>query len=136
MHIHNLLSFPIPLTCVPTFHSVSHTRFLICSQELDAVARDWTKPPPEAIFTLRVPVEFASLQASVQISVSSVFHALIAIQRLVTGPYVYLTGEDSFQIAIMGVQGLRVEIVSDAAPPPEDEPPYVSFSLRIHATRC
>ncbi len=33
-----------------------------------------------------------------------------------------LTGEDSFQIAIMGVQGLRVEIVSDAPPPP-DEPP-------------
>jgi hypothetical protein len=33
-----------------------------------------------------------------------------------------LTGEDSYQIALMGVQGLRVEIVSDAPPPP-DEPP-------------
>jgi hypothetical protein len=36
------------------------------SQELDAVARDWTKPPPDAIFTLRVPVEFASFQAAVR----------------------------------------------------------------------
>jgi hypothetical protein len=33
-----------------------------------------------------------------------------------------LTGEDSYQIATMGVPGLRVEIVSDAPPPP-DEPP-------------
>jgi len=33
-----------------------------------------------------------------------------------------LTSEDSYQIATMGVPGLRVEIVSDAPPPP-DEPP-------------
>ncbi|KAG9318692.1 hypothetical protein JVU11DRAFT_787 [Chiua virens] len=65
------------------------------------------KPPPDAIFSLRVPTEFASLHAS----------------RLVSGPYIYLTGEDSYQIAIMGVQGLRVEIVSDAPPPPEEPPP-------------
>ncbi|KAH7889215.1 hypothetical protein F5I97DRAFT_1827122 [Phlebopus sp. FC_14] len=75
--------------------------------ELEAVARDWTKPPPDAIFSLRVPTEFASLHAS----------------RLVSGPYIYLTGEDSYQIAIMGVQGLRVEIVSDAPPPPDEPPP-------------
>ncbi|TFK76393.1 hypothetical protein BDN72DRAFT_755477 [Pluteus cervinus] len=75
--------------------------------ELEAVARDWSKPPPDAIFGLRVPVEFASLHAA----------------RLVAGPYIYLTGEDSFQIAIMGVQGLRVEIVSDAPPPPDEPPP-------------
>ncbi|KAH7921731.1 hypothetical protein BV22DRAFT_1107020 [Leucogyrophana mollusca] len=75
--------------------------------ELEAVARDWTKPPPDAIFSLRVPVEFASLSAS----------------RLVSGPYIYLTGEDSYQIAIYGVQGLRVEIVSDAPPPPDEPPP-------------
>lgn len=75
--------------------------------ELDAVARDWTKPPPEAVFSLRVPVEYASLHAA----------------RLVAGPYIYLTGEDSYQIAVMGVQGLRVEIVSDAPPPPDDPPP-------------
>ncbi|KAG2158181.1 uncharacterized protein EDB93DRAFT_1077407 [Suillus bovinus] len=75
--------------------------------ELEAVARDWTKPPPDAVFGLRVPVEFASLHAS----------------RLVSGPYIYLTGEDSYQIAIMGVQGLRVEIVSDAPPPPDEPPP-------------
>lgn len=75
--------------------------------ELEAVARDWAKPPPDAVFCLRVPTEFASLHAS----------------RLVSGPYIYLTGEDSYQIAIMGVQGLRVEIVSDAPPPPDDPPP-------------
>lgn len=33
-----------------------------------------------------------------------------------------LTSEDSYQIAILGVQGSRVEIYSDAPPPP-DEPP-------------
>ncbi|KAG2157169.1 hypothetical protein DEU56DRAFT_921120 [Suillus clintonianus] len=66
--------------------------------ELEAVARDWTKPPPDAMFGLRVPVEYASLHAS-------------------------LTGEDSYQIAVMGVQGLRVEIVSDAPPPPDEPPP-------------
>ncbi|KAF9246303.1 hypothetical protein BU15DRAFT_85076 [Melanogaster broomeanus] len=75
--------------------------------ELEAVARDWTKPPPDAVFSLRVPTEFASLQAS----------------RLISGPYIYLTGEDSYQIAIMGVQGIRVEIVSDAPPPPDEPPP-------------
>ncbi|KAH7918069.1 hypothetical protein BV22DRAFT_918406 [Leucogyrophana mollusca] len=62
--------------------------------ELEAVARDWTDLPPDAIFSLRVPVEFASSGAS----------------RLVSGPYIYLTGEDSYQIAIHGVQSLRVEI--------------------------
>jgi hypothetical protein len=75
--------------------------------ELDAVARDWTKPPPDAVFSLRVPVEYASLQAA----------------RLVSGPYIYLTGEDSYQIAVMGVPGLRVEVVSDAPPPPDEPPP-------------
>lgn len=34
-----------------------------------------------------------------------------------------LAGEDSYQIATMGVQGLRVEIVGDGPPPAEDEPP-------------
>jgi hypothetical protein len=75
--------------------------------ELEAIARDWTRPPPEASFSLRVPVEFASLHAA----------------RLVAGPYIYLTGEDSFQIAVMGVQGLRVEIGTDAPPPPDEPPP-------------
>jgi hypothetical protein len=31
-----------------------------------------------------------------------------------------LTGEDSYQIAVAGVQGTRVEIVSDAPPPAEE----------------
>ncbi|KAF8654201.1 hypothetical protein AX16_003728 [Volvariella volvacea WC 439] len=75
--------------------------------ELDALARDWTKPPPDAMFGLRVPVEYASLHAA----------------RLVSGPYIYLTSEDSYQIAIMGVQGLRVEVVSDVPPPPDEPPP-------------
>ena len=54
------------------------------------------------------------------------------------GPYIYvchshiililyltcqqLTGEDSYQIAVAGVQGTRVEIVSDAPPPPAEPP--------------
>lgn len=75
--------------------------------DLDALARDWIKPPPDALFTLRVPVEFASLHAA----------------RLVSGRYIYLTGEDSYLIAIMGVQGLRVEIVSDGPPLPDEPPP-------------
>ncbi|KAJ6496694.1 hypothetical protein C8R47DRAFT_1263971 [Mycena vitilis] len=85
--------------------------------ELEAVARDWTKPPPDAVFSLRVPVEYASLQAAVS-NINSK-----PIQRLVAGPYIYLTGEDSYQIAVMGVPGLRVEIVSDAPPPPDEPPP-------------
>ncbi|KAJ8078832.1 hypothetical protein PM082_013115 [Marasmius tenuissimus] len=74
--------------------------------ELDEAARNWARPPPDAAFTLRVPVEYASIHAA----------------RLVAGPYIYLTSEDSYQIAAMGAQGLRVEICSDAPPPP-DEPP-------------
>ncbi|OCH94944.1 hypothetical protein OBBRIDRAFT_746359 [Obba rivulosa] len=74
--------------------------------ELESLARDWIKPPPDAMFTLRVPTEYVSYQAA----------------RFITGDFIYLTSEDSYQIATMGVQGLRVEIVSDG-PPPEDEPP-------------
>jgi hypothetical protein len=33
-----------------------------------------------------------------------------------------LTGEDSYQIATMGTQGIRIEIVSDGPPPPPDVP--------------
>ena len=69
-----------------------------------------------------------------------------------SGPYIYvrkclislenirltfsqLTSEDSYQIATMGVQGLRVEIVSDG-PPPEEEPecvvsPVCGFHIRV-----
>jgi len=28
-------------------------------------AQEWTKPPPDAIFNLRVPIEYASIQAAV-----------------------------------------------------------------------
>ncbi|KAI0065379.1 hypothetical protein BV25DRAFT_1821776 [Artomyces pyxidatus] len=75
--------------------------------ELDVLARDWTKPPPDAAFSLRVPIDYVHIQTA----------------RLVSGDYVYLTGEDSYQIATMGVPGLRVEIVSDAPPPPDEPPP-------------
>ncbi|KAH9001135.1 hypothetical protein EDB92DRAFT_1824976 [Lactarius akahatsu] len=75
--------------------------------ELDALARDWAKPPPDALFSLRVPIDYVHIQTA----------------RLVSGDYVYLTGEDSYQIATMGVPGLRVEIVSDAPPPPDEPPP-------------
>jgi len=75
--------------------------------DLEAVARDWVKPPPDANFQLRIPVEFASFQAS----------------RFITGPYIWINSEDSYQIAILGVQGSRIEISSDAPPPPDEPPP-------------
>ncbi|THH08658.1 hypothetical protein EW146_g8924 [Bondarzewia mesenterica] len=83
--------------------------------ELDALARDWIKPPPEALFGLRVPIDYVHIQTA----------------RLVSGDYVYLTGEDSYQIATMGVPGIRVEIVSDGPPPP-DEPPYAASVIIPH----
>ncbi|KAH7918068.1 hypothetical protein BV22DRAFT_918457 [Leucogyrophana mollusca] len=85
--------------------------------ELMTVARDWTKPPPDAIFSLRVPIEFASSSTT----------------RLVFGPYVYLTGEDSYQIATHGLQDLWVEIVSDAPPPPDEPPPRVQVRDRARS---
>ncbi|EJF65896.1 hypothetical protein BD309DRAFT_1013767 [Dichomitus squalens] len=75
--------------------------------ELEGLAREWIKPPPDMPLHLRVPIEYASLHAA----------------RLVSGPYIYLTSEDSYQIAIAGVQGLRVEIVCDSPPPPDEPPP-------------
>ncbi|KAI0831348.1 hypothetical protein BC628DRAFT_1407834 [Trametes gibbosa] len=75
--------------------------------ELESLARDWIKPPPDIPISLRVPIEYASLPAA----------------RLVAGPHIYLTSEDSYQIAIMGVQGLRVEVVCDSPPPPDEPPP-------------
>jgi hypothetical protein len=35
------------------------------------VAQDWTKPPPDAVFNLRIPVDFASIQAAVSSAYSS-----------------------------------------------------------------
>lgn len=52
------------------------------------------------------------------------------------GPTMQLTGEDSYQIAIMGVQGIRVEIVSDAPPPPDEPPCVLSLSPRLVADAC
>ena len=44
--------------------------FMPCSmQELDALARDWIKHPPEMPLHLRVPIEFASLHATVCVPV-------------------------------------------------------------------
>lgn len=94
---------------------------------------------------MRVPVEYASLHAAV-------WDTLFATSRILTPPSAWcrghtstsvkirlssgmfglhvlqLTSEDSYQIATMGVQGLRVEIVSDG-PPPEEEPEYVISRL-------
>ena len=44
---------------------VGTQNFLLFLQEAEELARDWVKPPPDASFHLRVPVEYASLQASV-----------------------------------------------------------------------
>jgi hypothetical protein len=75
------------------FHQAQHIHGqLTPSQELESLARDWTKPPPDAVFSLRVPVEYASLHAAVS---SSRFVPIIAyinnyIKRLVAGPYIYV----------------------------------------------
>jgi len=74
--------------------------------DLEAVAKDWAKPAPGAPFSLRIPVQYASLQAS----------------RFIHGEYVYLHDEESYQIAIVGVHGLYVEVLSET-PPPDDPPP-------------
>ena len=37
---------------------------VMISQEAEALAREWINPPPGATFLLRVPVEYASVQAS------------------------------------------------------------------------
>jgi hypothetical protein len=44
---------------------VGTQNFRLFFQEAEAIAREWVKPPPDASFHLRVPVEYASLQASV-----------------------------------------------------------------------
>lgn len=105
------------------------------------MARDWTKPPPDALFTMRVPVEYASLHAAVCEPLVATFWILILhsvwclghtsmFVNILFAPRIsvlrlsQLTSEDSYQIATMGVQGLRVEIVSDG-PPPEEEPECV-----------
>lgn len=45
------------------------------AQDLEVLARDWVKPPPDAHFSLRVPVEYASFQAA----------------RYVNGPYIWVS---------------------------------------------
>ena len=101
------------------------------------------KLPPEAVFNLRVPLEYASLYVAV--SLQRDFHtisvAYMCLKRLVAGPYIYVgsgsylspdgslnmysqvTGEDSYQVASAGVSRLRVEIFSVAPLAPPDEPP-------------
>ncbi|KIJ44040.1 hypothetical protein M422DRAFT_30591 [Sphaerobolus stellatus SS14] len=74
--------------------------------DLEAVARSWAQPAPNAPFALRVPVQYASPQAS----------------RFIHGDYIYIHDDESYHIATMGVHGLYVEVCSDT-PPPEDPPP-------------
>ncbi|KIY43428.1 hypothetical protein FISHEDRAFT_67910 [Fistulina hepatica ATCC 64428] len=79
--------------------------------ELEAVARNWVKPPPDALFYLRTPSDNISFSA----------------QALITGPYVFiaiqLDSEDTFQIISHNVPALRVEICGDGPPPVEEPPP-------------
>lgn len=86
-----------------------------------AVAREWVKPPPGASFHLRVPVEYASIQAT----------------RLLQGPYLYIDTDDTYVLA-QTAHGLRMEIVTDAPPPPEEElipsPPPPPPVLEMPAT--
>ena len=38
------------------------------------------------------------------------------------GPYLWIANEETYQIAVNGTHGIRLEVVTDAPPPP-DEPP-------------
>jgi hypothetical protein len=42
----------------------SYTLYILF-QEVFLIAQDWAKPPPDATFNLRVPVEYASIHAAV-----------------------------------------------------------------------
>ncbi|KZV86550.1 hypothetical protein EXIGLDRAFT_653127 [Exidia glandulosa HHB12029] len=71
--------------------------------EVDALAREWVQPAPGVPFALRIPVEYLPWQAA----------------RMVQTPYVWLTSEETYQIATQGTNLMRIEIVSDAPPPPD-----------------
>ncbi|KAG8897014.1 hypothetical protein FRB99_008515, partial [Tulasnella sp. 403] len=76
--------------------------------EVLQLAENWLHPPEGVTLSLRVPVEYASVQAS----------------RLVHGPYLWISNEETYQIAIDRLPAIRIEIVGDAPPPPDepDEP--------------
>ncbi|KAF8580876.1 hypothetical protein K439DRAFT_1648057 [Ramaria rubella] len=86
--------------------------------DLEALARGWAKPAPNAPFALRVPVQYASVQAS----------------RFIHGEYIWLHDDESYQIATIGVHGLYVEVVSDNPPPEEPPPPPPPPVLEMPAT--
>ncbi|XP_006458084.1 hypothetical protein AGABI2DRAFT_63607 [Agaricus bisporus var. bisporus H97] len=99
-----------------SIHKLPQTYF-----DLEALARDWAKPPPGAEFFLRVPIEYASVHAASPDCISTF---VLTSERLdINADIVQLAGDDSYQIAIKGVYGLRVEIVTDAPPPPDEPPP-------------
>ncbi len=61
-------SFQTPLSyghiqCASPLIYIYHT-----SQELDALARDWAKPPPDALFGLRVPIDYVHIQTAVRLA--------------------------------------------------------------------
>ena len=96
------------------------------------------KLPPDAIFSLHVPVDDASISAVV--SLQRDFHTISVAYVCLKGPraglyinvcsgsylspdsslniYSQLTAEDSYQNVVKGAQRPRVEIVSDALSPP------------------
>ena len=55
--------------CASLLNYISHP-----SQELDALARDWAKPPPDAHFSLRVPIDYVHIQTAVRFA-----HAILHI---------------------------------------------------------
>lgn len=73
--------------------------------EAEQLAREWVHADPDTPVHFRVPVEYASVQVS----------------RVIQGPYLYIDGDDTYQLALTPV-GLRMEIVSTVPPPePEEE---------------
>ncbi|TDL24700.1 hypothetical protein BD410DRAFT_785390 [Rickenella mellea] len=74
--------------------------------ELESLARNWINPPFDAYFALRIPTEFASKLAAADAH----------------GPWFWVDSEESYSLATHGITGSRVEIFSDAPPPPADRP--------------
>ncbi|KXN92263.1 Serine/threonine-protein kinase B-raf [Leucoagaricus sp. SymC.cos] len=87
---------------LPETFAVSYSAFppsaLPCHppQELKVLALGWIKPTEsDAQFHFRVPVEYASIHAA----------------RVISGPYIYLTDETSYQLTAQGSHNLCVEVV-------------------------
>jgi len=131
-------SYAVRLYCIWYYLASGTHRSSLVIQEVDALARDWVQPPPGAAFALRIPVEFLPWQAAVctklaisshNLLIHSTAHGPIAIclgssPRIIIATFailtsLQLTSEETYLLATSGNNPMRIEIVSEAPPPPE-----------------